>query len=278
MTPEFSLAHLTLLESSPTEMINIAHGAGYDYVSLRLTPVSQNEQVFPMVSNRSFQKKIVSMLADTGVRLLDVELARLGATDQPEDYLAILEAAAILGAKHLICQVPDPDRLRAADKFAGLCELAKPFSLTIDLEFLPWTRTNELDDAASIVSQADSGNAGILVDILHFARSGSNLKQLRELPREWFNFVHLCDADAEVPDTDSGLIHTARHDRQFPGQGGINVEEIVSSLPHIPYSLEIPNTELHERLGGEEYARRALIAAREFFATRVDSSPNISQH
>jgi hypothetical protein len=36
MTIEFSLAHLTVLDSSPTEMIEIAHFAGYDYDDKRL--------------------------------------------------------------------------------------------------------------------------------------------------------------------------------------------------------------------------------------------------
>ncbi len=262
MNLEFSLAHLTLLENSPIEMIDIAHQAGYDYVSFRLTPVCKNEQVFPMTTNRLLRKNIKARLDDTGIRVLDIELARLGTTEEPEDYLGIMEAGADLGACHLICQAPDHDHSRVADRFAKLCELAKPFGLTVDLEFLPWSKMANLTDAARIVEQANSDNAGILVDILHFARSASTLQQLSHLPKSWFNFVHLCDADKAIPTTAEGLIHTARCDRNFPGEGGINVNEIISAIPQVPYSLEIPNDLVREALGNQEYARQALVAAK----------------
>ena len=262
MTLEFSLAHLTLLENSPTEMIDIAHYAGYDFVSLRLAPVCKNEQVFPMVANSLLRKNIKSRLADTGVRVLDIELARLGVHEEPENYLSMMEVGADFGARHLICQLSDHDHTRVTDRFARLCELAKPFGLTVDLEFLPWSPVANLSDAAQIIQQVNSVNAGILVDILHFARSASTIQQLKRLPKDWFHFVHLCDADKEIPSTPQGLIHTARYDRHFPGEGGLNVNEIVNAMPSVPYSLEIPNTLLQEVLGTKEFARQALIAAK----------------
>jgi len=264
MTIEFSLAHLTVLDSSPTEMIEIAHFAGYDYVSFRLTPVCKKEQVFPMMTNGLLRKNIKARLDDTGIKVLDIELARLGITEEPEDYLQIMEAGADFGARHLICQAPDHDHLRVADRFSRLCELAKPFGLTVDLEFLPWSKMPNLGDAANIMEQVSCDNAGILIDILHFARSASTLEQLRSLPKNWFNFVHLCDADKTVPTTAEGLIHTARYDRYFPGEGGINIHEILDAIPQVPYSLEIPNDRLRQALGNQEYARQALVAARRY--------------
>lgn len=264
MTVEFSLAHLTLLENSPTEMIDIAHYAGYDYVSFRLTPVCKNEQVFPMLSNQLLRRNIKNRLADTGVKILDIELARLGPENEPEDYLSILDAGADFGAKHVICQAPDPEPSRVVDKISRLCELAKPFGLTVDVEFLPWSNIANLGDTANIIEQVNCNNAGILVDILHFARSESSLEQLRNLPKKWFNFVHLCDADKAIPTTAEGLIHTARYDRNFVGEGGINVAEIINAMPKVPYSLEIPNDKLRETLGNQEYAKRALDVARDY--------------
>ena len=270
MTIEFSLAHLTLLENSPTEMIDIAHYAGYEYVSFRLTPVCKNEQVFPMLSNQLLRKNIKTRLADTGVKILDIELARLGPENEPEDYLSILEAGADFGAKHVICQAPDPEPSRVVDKISRLCQLAKPFGLTVDVEFLPWSNIANLGDTANIIAQVNCDNAGILVDILHFARSDSSLEQLQNLPKSWFNFVHLCDADKAIPTTAEGLIHTARYDRHFVGEGGINVAEIINAMPQVPYSLEIPNDKLREALGNQEYAKRALDAARRYLDKTVN--------
>ena len=266
MALEFSLAHLTVLDASPLELIEIAHRAGYNYVGLRLTPVAKGEEVYPLLTDLALQRDVKSLLAATGISILDIELIRLGRDDEPEDYLEVLEVSADLGASHLLCQTPDADRARAADRFAKLCELAEPFGLTADLEFPTWTETATLNDAIRIVEQAGMENGSILVDTLHFARSDSTLRRLAKVSREWFHFAQLCDADATIPDSVDGLIHTARCDRRFLGEGGINVREIVNAIPVVPYSLEIPNDRLRTSLGNEEYARRALETARHYLA------------
>lgn len=264
MSLEFSIAHLMLLECSPIELIQIADRTGYHYVSLRLTAVAPSETIFPLVTDRRMMKSTKAQLAETGVKILDIELARMGPDVEPDSYLPILDAGAELGARHLIGQLPDPNRERAIDRFAKLCDLAVPFNITVNLEFPSWTETPSLNAAADVLKQVNRPNAGILVDILHFARSDSTLDQLSALPREWFNFVHLCDAAIIPPDSTAGLIHTARCDRNFPGEGGINVRDIIECMPQVPYSLEIPNNILKKQLGAEEYARRAINTAKQY--------------
>ncbi len=278
MKLEFSLAHLMLLNSSPTELIDIAEKTGYDFVSFRLTPVCKDEYVFPLLTDSSFTKKVKHRLESSDVDLLDIELARLGPGHEPEDYLYFLEVGAELGARHVICQLPDSNRERASDRFSRLCELAKPYGLTINLEFLPWSETSNISDAARIIEQSQATNGGILVDLLHFERSDSTLEQLTKLPRSWFNFVHLCDADKIIAPTPKEQIFTARCDRKFPGEGDIPIGDIICEIPQVPYSLEIPNDQERERLGTEEYARRAINQARrhlEIFQSNIKPKPCI---
>jgi sugar phosphate isomerase/epimerase len=114
-----------------------------------------------------------------------------------------------------------------------------------------------------VLRAADQPNGGILVDLLHFARSGSSVAELRELPAAWFHFAHVCDAPAEVPPTTEGVIHTARFERLFPGEGGIDLPGILAALPSgIPYALEIPRATLVAQVGAKEHARLAVSAAR----------------
>jgi sugar phosphate isomerase/epimerase len=68
-----------------------------------------------------------------------------------------------------------------------------------------------------------------------------------------------------IPSTTKGLIHTARADRNFPGQGDIDLKSILDCIPNVPFSLEIPNERLMKRLGPDEYARQAIRAAEDFF-------------
>ena len=43
-------------------------------------------------------RRVTRRLADTGLQVLDVELARLRPEDEPDQYLAVFEAAAAVGA------------------------------------------------------------------------------------------------------------------------------------------------------------------------------------
>ena len=61
----------------------------------------------------------------------------------------------------------------------------------------------------------------------------------------------------------AGIIRTARDERQFPGEGGIAVREILAQMPQdIPYALEIPRVALTRAVGPEEVARLALLVTK----------------
>ncbi|MGN9913859.1 TIM barrel protein [Phytohabitans sp. LJ34] len=261
---EYSLAHLTALSLSPPQLVDAAADAGYRYVGLRLTRVTAQEPHYPLATDPALMRTTKVRLAATGVEVLDIELARISPDEDPKDFLRFLEAGAELGARHVITQLPDPDRVRKVDRFARLCEMARPLGLTVDLEFPSWTETPDLREAIRVLRGADQPNAGILVDLLHFARSGSSVADLRQLPAEWFHFIHVCDAPPGVPATNEGLIHTARFERLFPGEGGIDVHGILDALPPgLPYALEIPKATQVAQVGGKEHARMAIAAARE---------------
>jgi len=280
MRSEFSLAHLSALSLSPPEMVDVAARVGYRYVGLRLTPVTPNEPRYPLPYDEQMMRETQACLADTGMEVLDVELARLAPDVEAVSFAPMLEAAARLGARHVIAQTPDPERARAIDRFGRLCELAAPFNLSVDLEFITWTATADLDAAVAIVTAAHQPNAGILIDTLHFCRSGCSLEALRALPREWFRFAQVCDAPAKAPDTVEGLIHAARNERLFLGDGGLDVRGILDALPpDIPYSLEIPMTTLARTLGPELRAHMALLSARRYLepakrGARADARPS----
>ena len=262
---DYSLAHLTALSLSPPELVDAAADAGYRYVGLRLTRVTPQEPHYPLATDPALMRSTKVRLAATGIEVLDIELARISPDEDPRDFVRFLEAGAELGARHVIAQLPDPDRTRKIDRFARLCELARPLSLTIDLEFPSWTETPDLREAVRVLRGADQPNGGILIDLLHFARSGSSVADLRQVPAHWFHFVHVCDAPPGVPPTNAELIHTARFERLFPGEGGIDVHGILDALPPgLPFALEIPRATLVAQVGAKEHARLAVTAARDY--------------
>jgi len=101
MPREFSLAHLTLLTCNPPDLIEVAARTGYDYVSLRPIAVTPNEPKYPFGVDKTLRKATKKSLSDTGVRLLDIELARILPRIDPKVYLPAFEAAAELGGKQV---------------------------------------------------------------------------------------------------------------------------------------------------------------------------------
>jgi sugar phosphate isomerase/epimerase len=262
MKHDYSLAHLTVLSLPPPQVVDVAARTGYRYASIRVTRVTSAEPLYDLARDGALMKETKARLDDLGIDVLDVELFRMDPKLGPEDFKAELEATAELGAKNIIAQLPDPDRERATERFARLCDLAKPLGIYVNLEFPHWTETGTLGEATRIMRAVNRSNAAILIDMLHMARSNSSCDDLGRLPREWFRFAHVCDAEKQCPPTLEGIIRTARDERLFPGEGTIDVRGILACLPEdIPYSLEIPRVTLTKAVGPEEVARLAIRVA-----------------
>jgi sugar phosphate isomerase/epimerase len=267
MAWQFSLAHLTALHCSPPQLIEIAARAGYEFVGLRPIPVgARDEPLHPFGTDRTLFARTKAALAATGVRLLDIEVARIVKEAKPQDYLPAIEAAAQLGGKHVLSSAWCDDRSYIQDFFAELCGLAQSFGLTVDLEFVTWSGIRTLNEAADLVRAAQCANAGIVIDTLHFDRCHADLATLGSLPCEWFNFVQISDAPAKYSTERDELIRVGRAGRLYLGEGGIDVAAILRRLPAVPLSIEIPNTTKLAALGAEQYARLCIETARSYLA------------
>ena len=125
----------------------------------------------------------------------------------------------------------------------------------------------------AVLRAANRPNSGVLVDTLHFSRSRVTLAELDAVPRDWFRFAHLCDAPAEIPATNEGLIQTARQERLYPGEGGIDIAAILNRLPVVPCSIEIPHLARVKEIGYAEHAARCLASARKYLAAHPRPRP-----
>lgn len=276
MNNQFSLAHLTVLGCAPPEMTYIASRAGYDFVSLRFIPLWTPGEPAYLPEDKFMVHKTKAALAETGVKMLDLELARILSDNDPKAYVPAMEVAAELGARHVLSSAwtgDKGDRNFLIDRFSEICDLARPFGLTVNLEFPSFSRLTNLAETADIVRAANRPNGGILIDTLYMHFSKVGLEELDALPRAWFNMAHVCDAPAEVPSTRDGMIRIARDARLYLGEGAIDVAAILDRMPHVPYSIELPNTARVREIGYEEHARRCLEAARSYLETHSHRQP-----
>jgi len=265
MTQLYSLAHLTVLECAPPEMTYLAARAGYDFVSFRLIPIGLPGEPCYVPQDKQMLRRTKRALAETGIGMLDLELARIVDDLDAAKCLPAFEVAAELGARHVITSAwttRQDDTSFLIDCFATLCDMAKAVGLTMNFEFPTFSRVGDLRQAADIVAGAGCDNGGVLIDMLYMHFAGIRLEQLDALPRRWFRFVHLCDAPLIVPKTREGQIQIARGERLYPGEGAINITGILNHLPPVPISIELPHAARARELGFEEHARRCLESAR----------------
>jgi sugar phosphate isomerase/epimerase len=263
MTP-ISLAHLTVLDMAPPQMVRVAARLGYDRVGLRLIRVTDTSPGYALHEDPTMLRETCAALEETGITVNDIEFIRLTPDFRPETLLPFLSAGATLGARHIICAPYDPDLQRLSDNLAALHSLARPFGLSAVLEFFPWTNVPDLSTARTVVDRTGIADIGILIDTLHFNRSGSALADLERLPTARLPFLHLCDAPVLPPYTTEALLHAGRAERLPPGQGQIDLAAILSRLPqNLPIAVEVPMTRLQAEQGSVEVAARVLTATRD---------------
>lgn len=267
MARQFSLAHLTVLGCAPPEMTYIAARAGYDFVSIR--PIYMGlpgEPNYSLSENKEMLRHTKRALAETGVKLHDIELARIYDGVDVKKYLPAIEIGAELEGRAVLSSIWTTDRSFYIEKFAELCDLAKPFGLSVDLEYVPIASITNLQGAVDVLKTVRRSNAGLMIDTHHFHRAGDQVEALDAVPREWFHFTHLCDAPAEIPANKEEMIRILREARLYCGEGGINVADILSHIPDVPCSIELPNLTRVKELGYAEHAWRCLETAKKYLA------------
>ena len=158
----------------------------------------------------------------------------------------------------------DTDRSRLCDHYARLCETVAPYGFTADLEFMPWTAVPDAASALQVLRQAGSpANAGILVDALHFGRSSTSLDDLRAIPLGWLHYAQVCDAEAGTHFSTEQMIHSARCERLLPGEGSIDLEGLLRTLPaQLPVSVEVVHMARENHLSPLDWARQCVQASR----------------
>lgn len=264
MSHPLSLAFLTLYDCGPVEAIRTAGETGYDLIGLRLLPAAPTEAPYGLMTDPVVLKEAQAALRDTGIKVADIEIARLKPETDVREFERFLENGAALGARNILVAGDDPDHARLTQTYGAFCQLAEQYGMTADLEFMPWTKVPDLKSALKIVEGAEQDNGAILVDALHFDRSQTTLEEVRGLPRSRMNYVQLCDGPSEYGRSDEELIYIARGGRLMPGDGGIDCVSLVKAIPDgVPISLEIPNHDFVRGMTPKERAALALNKAKE---------------
>jgi sugar phosphate isomerase/epimerase len=235
-----SLAAGIMPEATPSQLIEAAAASDFDFGGMW----AERETWTPATT-----RAIRAQARDAGVELLDLEVAWI-MPGAPDPWLSeLVDIAAELGARNLLCVASDPDMAATTAKFQTLVDRARGTGVRVNLEFGIFTEVKTIHMARAILEATQGEAKALLVDTLHWARSGGTAEDLAAIPREWLSYCQPCDAPTEGPDLASfdAIIDDAINRRMPLGQGGLPLPAMVDALPgDLPMAIEERSAALRE--------------------------------
>jgi sugar phosphate isomerase/epimerase len=258
-----SLAAGIMPEATPAQLIEAAAASDFDFGGMW----AERETWTPATT-----RAIRSHARDAGVPLLDLEVAWI-MPGAPDPWLTeLVEIAAELGARNLLCVSSDPDMAATTAKFQALVDRAQGTGVRVNLEFGIFTEVKTIHAARAILEGVEGEAKALLVDTLHWARSGGTADDLKAIPRDWLSYCQPCDAPADGPDPGNfdAIIDDAINRRMPLGQGGLPLAAMVGALPDtLPMAIEERSAGLREAFPDlNERAREVARTSRAWLDAR----------
>jgi sugar phosphate isomerase/epimerase len=238
IAPPLSLCHQSFIMEPPLKLIDIAVAAGFSSVGLRTHPSAPGGPAYSIKNGSPAAVSLKHRIEDTGVSAFCIETFVIDGNTDIRAFRPFLEDGAAIGVKRVLTNAASTDFALVAEKLAQLCEFAAGLDLVVELEFMPFRAVRNVEEACDVVQRSRAKNCQVLIDALHFSRSGGTPVQLSKVPRSLVGTFHICDAPRAAPPE---LTFEARLDRLLPGDGDLLIGDMLDNLPSdVPLGVEIP--------------------------------------
>jgi len=263
MAPRLSLEQITAWGLPAPDLFDLACELGCEALSLFVESVNPESAGPPLVGDPALVRACRARSAATGVRAHTLECFALTPETRVEAFAPALAVGAELGGAAATAIVFDPDRARVTDNLGALAALAEGYGLATNLEFIALSAVRNLAEAKALVAAVGAPRRALVVDTLHWTRSGGTPEELAALDPALVGAVQLCDGPAEMP-VEQQLFHEGFLQRIIPGEGAFAIDAFLRALP--PGRLigvEVPLQDLADQgVPVAERARRAVAGAR----------------
>ncbi len=208
-------------------------------------------------------EELGGMLRSRGLVCTDVApllIAEDGSRAAAEELAHVAE---VTGAGICIAAVNSPTPRADVVRSLNLCAgIVGESGARLALEFTSYGGLTSLSEAIDLCDAVGWERCGVLVDSLHFFRTGESWPDLRTLDGDQIALVHLDDAP---PPTGDDRMFESRFRRVPPGAGSLPLEEFRDAIVTTGYrgvvSAEVLSTDLRA-LPPEEGARELMDAVR----------------
>ncbi|OQP35485.1 sugar phosphate isomerase/epimerase family protein [Pantoea latae] len=259
--------NLVLLSGEPEEKLQAARDAGFDQVEIWREDVEACHGGAARLAQQGIGFTNLQVLRDfTGA---PGDLRR----QKRDELRQFIEMAQALGCDTL--QAPATTRedciaQHIDEDLRWLASEAARFDMRIMYEPMAWCSVdNTLPKAWERLQRLDQPNIGLVVDLFHICALGGDASHLDNIPAERIYEVQLCDMAVQPSPQDKEAIMTlAKHQRQLPGAGIIDINSFVDKLKSAgyqgPVGIEVFNDDL-KRQPPREAAQQAYAALRRFW-------------
>lgn len=260
-----ALDHLTVADTTPTQLIGIAEQIGCRAICLFMEPMAVLPRMpsFDLYTDATQRRETRRRLDDSGIALdIAYPFTLTGRTDVA-DFACALDCAADLGASAVNVLAYDRDPARRLAGFGAFCDMARARGLGVVIEFYPLSQIRSLGEAVRLVQDIGRpGEVGINVDLLHLMRSGGSIDDLANAPADYLLYAQQCDGPRAC--AADGLAFEASSQRLLPGAGVFDLAGFAAAIPAgCAVSVELPQDEaLAAGIDARERARLAIDGVR----------------
>jgi sugar phosphate isomerase/epimerase len=269
MPDRLGIEFISVLALPPVAFVELAARLGVGNVGVALAPITANPCGYPAWSLRddpALRRDLVAALASNRVAPWFGEGIFIRPGSDVRAAASDLDLMAEIGIDRVNTIVIEPDTERGLEQLAAFAKMAAARGMTATLEYMPGMAIGTLQQALDAVRAAWCSNLSVLVDCMHFARSGGRPEELSAVDPALIGHVQLCDVPMPAVEPNYGA--EALHNRLAPGEGDLPLAAIFAALPRqVSVGLELPMlAKAQAGIAPEVYLGDAVARARALLA------------
>jgi sugar phosphate isomerase/epimerase len=201
------------------DVIRLAADAGFDAIGVDLASVTAHGSV----------DDVAGAIHDAGLRCSDVLVLVPGADDDLSATARTLgRLAGAVGAAACIAAVAAPVPWDGLVASLGECaSILADHGCRLAVEFTPYSALATVSEAKQLCGAIGWDRCGLVLDSLHFFRSGAPWDELAALDAGQIAVVQWDDVPAAPPES---LVDESRNRRLLPGAGGLPLADLAAAV------------------------------------------------